>query len=115
MILIIIEKLKQYIIKTELFKFSGRIGRKKYSLFLIPFSVYEVLIDLLYSNRNLLMIIISYLLFFQLLTITSRRLHDLGVSGFWQIWLLLIPPSLISLCFFKGTIGSNKYGDPPLL
>lgn len=110
-----IKKFKYYC-KKKLFKFNGRVGRKKYALFFIPLSIFATLVCWLHGNNDFSIIVsmIVYVSFFQLIAVTSRRLHDLGVSGFWQILLFLIPPSLISLCFFKGEAKSNKYGEPPL-
>jgi uncharacterized membrane protein YhaH (DUF805 family) len=51
--------------------------------------------------------------------ISSKRLHDLGISS-WRLLILLIPllgPLWIALnlLFRKGTEGNNQYGSDPLL
>ena len=66
-----------------------------------------------------------------MIAVQVRRLHDLGVSGWWYLAYAIggnvlgaIPDvgsglsSLASLCwiawmFFPGTAGPNKYGDDP--
>lgn len=66
-----------------------------------------------------------------MIAVQVRRLHDLGVSGWWYLAYLIgsnalqaVPDlgsnlsSLASLCwiawmFFPGTTGPNKYGDDP--
>ena len=51
----------------------------------------------------------------QVFFVTHRRLHDLNASGWWQL-MMIIPCRqlmMIGFIFFKGTEGSNKYGDPP--
>lgn len=53
-----------------------------------------------------------------------RRFHDMGMSGWWVIALILIPLvpllggllgwiALILLCLLPGTTGTNDYGEPP--
>lgn len=45
-----------------------------------------------------------------------RRLHDVGKSGVWLVWLG-VPVAgwllLWYLCYGESRIGENKYGDPP--
>ena len=51
----------------------------------------------------------------QVFFVTHRRLHDLNLSGWWQL-ITFIPFGqlmMIGFIFFKGTDGPNKYGDPP--
>lgn len=43
---------------------------------------------------------------------TTKRCHDIGISGWWQI-LLDIPPLPIVLLLIPGNKGSNKYGNDP--
>lgn len=52
------------------------------------------------------------------LSVTVRRLHDVGKSGFWILISLIPVPfigSLILLAFVlqNGQIGTNKYGPNP--
>ncbi len=50
-------------------------------------------------------------------SVTARRCHDLNKSGWWQL-IVAIP--LVNILFavyvwgFRGTVGSNRYGDDPL-
>lgn len=51
----------------------------------------------------------------QIIPLIHRRLHDLNLSGWWQL-MMIIPCGqlmMIGFIFFKGTEGPNKYGDPP--
>ncbi len=64
-------------------------------------------------------------------TLVIRRLHDIDRTGWWTLFLvpnyaiwinpelivvgLIILPMALYLMFKKGTGGSNKYGDDPLL
>lgn len=51
----------------------------------------------------------------QIIPLIHRRLHDLNLSGWWQL-MMIIPCGqlmMIGFIFFKGTEGRNKYGDPP--
>lgn len=49
------------------------------------------------------------------LSVGSRRLHDTGRSGWWQ--LLSIAPfgfiALMVMCATKGEEGANEYGEDP--
>ena len=46
-----------------------------------------------------------------------RRLHDLDLSGWWML-LMLVPLVnfffALYMLFFKGTDGPNQYGEDPL-
>ena len=70
-----------------------------------------------------------------MIAVTVRRLHDLGLSGWWygslfamlglawvfpqSLWVALIfyISALVCMlaCVFKGTSGPNKYGPDPLM
>lgn len=47
-----------------------------------------------------------------------RRLHDLNINGWWIVLPIIFPlgyiPFILYLICFKGTKGSNRYGDNPL-
>lgn len=51
------------------------------------------------------------------LAVSSRRLHDTGRSGWWQLLILLPVIGWIALIVFyaqKGTDGPNRFGPDPL-
>lgn len=52
------------------------------------------------------------------LSITFRRLHDLGYSKLNYLWLLVPIINIYWACktiFVRGTYGDNEYGPDPLL
>lgn len=61
-------------------------------------------------------IIYAIAVFIPTLAVTTRRLHDGGNSGWWQL-LNFVPLGGIVLLIFEvlpGTRGPNKYGEDPL-
>ena len=48
------------------------------------------------------------------IAVTSRRLHDLGYSG-WLALATVVPVIGLVIGLPRGTVGSNDYGDDPLL
>lgn len=51
------------------------------------------------------------------LAVATRRLHDIGQSGWWQlIFLIPLIGAIVLLVFFAraGQSGSNEYGTNPL-
>ena len=99
------------------FSLKGRINRKTYILFFIAFMVlYVILTEILGENAgNGLFVLLA---FYPLLSLQVKRWHDLDKSGWWC--LAGIVPILNLLCFIrlltrKGTEGTNRFGDDPLL
>jgi len=45
--------------------------------------------------------------------VAVRRMHDLGRSGWWTIFLLIIPFVTYILALFDGQPMTNKYGPDP--
>lgn len=109
------------------FSFDGRISRSTYWLkYMLPyFLIYVVLgmVDLgsgsfdpttgygTYSGIFMLAAIIPSL------AMCVKRIHDQNRTGWWVLALFLPLVGiiiLITLCFFKGTAGANKYGPNPL-
>jgi uncharacterized membrane protein YhaH (DUF805 family) len=86
--------------------------------------IFSVLVGIAYLSLSVPMI-----------AVTVRRLHDLGLSGWWygslfamlglawvfpqSLWVALIfyISALVCMlaCVFKGTSGPNKYGPDPLM
>jgi len=116
------------------FVFSGRARRKEYWIFmLINFIIWIIAnpLDELIENRTFFdklgfdghslpsgSIPLFFLLFILIpcITVTVRRLHDIGKSG-WMIFITLIPIAgaiwLFILMLTGSSIGENEYGSNP--
>ncbi|OJJ13111.1 hypothetical protein BKI51_03380 [Alphaproteobacteria bacterium AO1-B] len=114
-----------------IFSFEGRLGRAMYwYLHTIHILILIFFVALMFSNEHLkdytfLEFFSEYfwLMPFVFLnslfswSVTVRRMHDRGVSGYWVFsWFIPIAGSIILLVqtfknmFFAGTQGRNKYG-----
>lgn len=108
-----LEVLKKYVMC------EGRARRKEYWTFILFTVFFTILASIMsYELRGFNIIFIIYLLgmIISIISVTVRRLHDIGKSGFW-ILLRLIPVIgsiwlLILLCT-KGETGLNEYGEDP--
>lgn len=68
-----------------------------------------------FENYNLVVVILLVISIPLALILTAKRLHDINLSG-WFSLLLLIPFLnfvFLLLYFIDGTIGDNKYGEDP--
>ncbi len=102
--------------------FSGRSRRKEYWLFLLFNIILVVSISLIaeslgvrdYANIPLAIYILAVIIPF--LSLTIRRLHDIGKSG-WYILIRLIPLIgglwFLALMCTDSQYGDNKYGSNP--
>jgi len=52
-------------------------------------------------------------LFFPWLAVTVRRMHDLGRTGWWAIFLFFLPIVVWILALVDGQPMTNKYGPDP--
>lgn len=105
--------------------FQGRARRKEFWMFVlfnILFSFILGVVDALIGTYNwqsdtgLLSSIYSLFVILPNLAVTTRRLHDINRSGWWQLlYLLPIIGWLVLLYFFvsKGNIGANRFGEDP--
>jgi len=93
------------------FSFNGRIRRTEFGISYIIYFILYVLI-LLFTNRfkenQLLLVFVIPLLWF-LWAQGTKRCHDLGKSGWWQ----LIPFYVFWLLFQDGNPFENEYGENP--
>ncbi|MDL2262205.1 DUF805 domain-containing protein [Bacteroidales bacterium OttesenSCG-928-I21] len=105
--------------KTPMFKhcfsFTGRIRRLEFGLsFLICFVyAFAMGLFLVFTSANddleILMHILLLPCYWFILSQGTRRSHDLGHSGWWQ----LIPFYNLIILFLDGEIGINRYGKNP--
>jgi len=89
------------------FSFEGRIGRSEYAITYVAYIVFAVIAQILAESSPLFVILYIptlWLLFAQ----GSKRCHDLGKGGGWQI----IPFYVFWLLFQPGDEGANEYGFP---
>lgn len=119
---------KEAVFKELFFTSKGRLNRKSYiyrSLFLsLVLCVVQGVLTFATNTIGALELLFAVVAFgFSLFSFVSnimmdvRRLHDLDLSGWWML-LMLVPLVNIFfalyMLFFKGTDGPNQYGDDPL-
>lgn len=106
-----IEALKKYA------DFTGRARRKEYWMFVLFYLILYfacALVDM-FLNTFLLAGIFSLVLFIPSISIGTRRLHDTGRSGWWQLIYLIPLIGLIVMLVFlcQDSHEENAYGANP--
>ncbi|HRQ66029.1 MAG TPA: DUF805 domain-containing protein [Xanthomonadaceae bacterium] len=115
--------------KTLLFSFEGRIGRKTFwlttlALVALMIAVQVVAIGLALVSETLgmigmlVMLVVAIGVLWAGLAIQAKRWHDLDKSGWW-ILINLVPVvgglyALVMTGFVKGSDGRNQFGDDPV-
>ena len=106
--------------------FSGRACRSEYWYFLLSvilvafiLTIFEVLL-VIYSTEigyGPLSLIFQIIVIIPSISLTSRRLQDRGISGWWQLLQLTIIaiPILIIIYMLPAKEDENKWGRNPLL
>jgi uncharacterized membrane protein YhaH (DUF805 family) len=104
------------------FSFEGRLNRLKYIInsLLVMMAVFVLTIASLAIMKvsptlgMILTILVSVASFWISFALMAKRWHDMDKSA-WMIILSLIPilniVAFVVLLFFKGTTGSNRYGE----
>ena len=105
------------------FEFSGRSSRAQYWLYnLVTALIFIAAMAYQYYTTGMLpqqghwsplLIFLSLFHAIPGITITVRRLHDIGRSGWWY-WLLCVPFAgllVVVWMFFASEPGSNNYGS----
>ena len=106
--------------------FSGRACRSEYwyfllSVFLVAFilTIFEVLLGIyiIEIGYGPLTLIFQIIVIIPSISLTSRRLQDRGISGWWQLLQLTIIaiPILIIIYMLPAKEDENKWGRNPLL
>ena len=102
----------------KVFSFKGRIGRLEffltsisigittYPLSFVPFTEEDGNIEPISISILLCAFIFYFLLSWIYLAQATKRCHDMGLNGFWQ----LIPLFPAAMIFMKGEDKDNKYG-----
>lgn len=96
----------------SIFSFKGRAMRSEYWAINFPIAIIGRISDMIpddaYENLavSLSVIILAIIMVWIGIAANTRRCHDLGHNGFWQ----LIPFYGIWMAFVKGEETANEYG-----
>ncbi len=94
------------------FSFEGRIRRSEYGLSILIYTVFWFILTLLggyFDPSGLVWFLFIIPVFWFVVAQATKRCHDLGHSGWWQ----LIPFYGFWLLFADSDEGPNEYGDNP--
>ncbi len=96
--------------------FNGRATRSEYwwfYLFLVLVYIVLAVLAVAVGSEFVLVLILGLVL--PAIAAATRRLHDTGRSGWWQLIAIipLIGLALIVFLVLEGTPGDNQYGPPP--
>ncbi len=94
-----------------LFSFNGRIGRKQFWQFHIPYLIFNILTA---SVLNVFVVFVLLLTLWPLIAVTLKRVHDMGDSG-KQLMYMMIPVFgwmyiYMNAGFYRGSLLDNQYG-----
>ncbi len=98
--------------------FTGRATRQQYWMYILIYVVISVVLSIIDAAMAtaVLSAIFSVVMLVPSISIATRRLHDTGRSGWWQL-IGLIPLGIIVLIVFLvlDSDEANEYGPNPKL
>lgn len=95
--------------------FTGRAQRAEYWWFVLFW--FGVLALLNIVQLEAVAGIFSLVILIPSIAVAVRRLHDVGMSGWWYLLVLVPVLGMLALLYFfiqRGESGTNKYGPDPL-
>ena len=109
--------------------FSGRACRSEFWYFYLSYNLILILLGfvnlffiLLFTESvfllfNIIYITFQFIIIIPYTSVTSRRLQDRGISGWWQLSNLIFIglPVITILCMLPAKEDENKWGKNPLL
>ena len=109
--------------------FSGRACRSEFWYFYLSYNLILILLGfvnlffiLLFTESvfllfNIIYITFQFIIIIPYTSVTSRRLQDRGISGWWQLSYLIVIgiPVITILCMLPAKEDENKWGKNPLL
>lgn len=113
-------------IKKLYFSSEGRICRKSFilgslGLILVYFFIVFLLAMMINPYENIFFIIFFFILMivsaFANINLHIKRFHDINMSGWWTLLILLPYINLLVfliIAFIPGTKGKNRFGDNPV-
>lgn len=100
-------------IKNHYADFNGRVGRQEFWMFILFSFLLNIALEIV--GIDVLGMVVSLALFVPNIALASRRLHDTGRSGWWQLlWLIPIVGWIILIVWLatKTEQIDNMYGAP---
>ncbi len=101
------------------FKFNGRSRRAEFWSFLLMTIIFSAVAGFwdktLFNGSEVLENLLSMAFFIPSIAVSTRRLHDIGRSGWWQL-ISLTGIGLFVLIYWyaqDGTPDDNEYGSSP--
>ncbi|MCW8834052.1 MAG: DUF805 domain-containing protein [Colwellia sp.] len=93
--------------------FNGRARRKEYWMFVLIYMIINFILALL--GMDIISIVIGLALLIPSISIGTRRLHDTGRSGWWQLIYFVPLIGLIVMLVFlvQDSHDDNDYGVNP--
>ena len=100
--------------------FSGRASRPEFWYFFLAWIVFWVLaelISLVIPVLGILFGLVGIASWIPQLSVGARRLHDIGKSGWNQLWALTVVGIIPLIIWWakEGDPGENQYGPSPLI
>lgn len=113
-------------IKNRYADFDGRASRQEFWMFNLFYLLFVIAISLLiipFGNSETglniifgIIVVYSLGLAIPIWAVTVRRLHDIGLSGWWSLLSFISylgTVVLLIMCCMDNKPGSNKYGNNP--
>ncbi len=95
--------------------FTGRARRKEYWMFILIYMIINIILAVL--GLEAISMIVGLVLLIPSISIATRRLHDTGRTGWWQLIVLVPLIGIIVLIVFliQDSHDANDYGENPKL
>lgn len=103
-------------VTSHYFNFSGRARRKEFWYFVLIYFVISIFVGIVDGilGGQILGTILTLGLFIPSIAVGTRRLHDIGRSGWWQLIYLTLIGIIVLLIWWamETKRENNKYGAP---
>lgn len=100
---------------SKIITIDGRASRSEYWYFWLFTAIIGAVFNFFFKENSTIPMIISSILSLCTLTVSIRRLHDTGRSGWWLLLDLTVIGAIVPFIFFlmDSQPGTNKYGPNP--
>ncbi len=104
-------------VKNNYMNFNGRVRRKAFWMYILIYFVISIVASIIDSvlGIQLVSLIVSLGLLLPSISISARRLHDTGRSGWWQLigFIPVIGFIILIVFYVQDSHEENKFGVNP--